>query len=342
MLAGDKADVMVVGDDDQTIYEWRGARPNYILKDFARVFNGKPMLDYCLSRSFRFGPLISQCAANVIACNTIRVQKPLVAHQADKPGSIQIYTGGRDSNRDLADQVQILIQQDQVPPMEIVVLARMYAQMDNLEAEFLTRHIPYRVDGREPFFKRKEIKALLDYIQLASQLERPLDEVASQCLMNVANKPSRMISRSALERMVSTARQARLSPRQMLEQVYSTGLNRWQCRPYQDLLEFLLEVQSRLTLADASELLAWMVDRLQYLHFFQRYYGNGETADEKANAVTHFIEFVKGLEVTPLGLTGGNPEAGHHPGKTGRGTNRVHHDLPDEGIGVRLCHRPIL
>ena len=60
LLAGSQADVMVVGDDDQTIYEWRGARPNYILNDFAEVFQNKPIQDYHLSRSFRFGPLIAQ------------------------------------------------------------------------------------------------------------------------------------------------------------------------------------------------------------------------------------------------------------------------------------------
>ena len=70
LLAGNNVDVMVVGDDDQTIYEWRGARPNYIIQDFPIIFDAKPVLDYQLSRSFRFGPLIAQCAANVIANNT--------------------------------------------------------------------------------------------------------------------------------------------------------------------------------------------------------------------------------------------------------------------------------
>ncbi len=139
LLAGDNADVMVVGDDDQTIYEWRGARPNYIIQDFPIIFDAKPVLDYQLSRSFRFGPLIAQCAANVIACNTNRVEKPLIAFQTAKSGHIHLLEGGYSSVKELAVQVQALVDMEQVPPKEIIVLARLYAQLDNLEAEFLTQ-----------------------------------------------------------------------------------------------------------------------------------------------------------------------------------------------------------
>ncbi len=304
LLAGDQADIMVVGDDDQTIYEWRGARPNYILKDFSTVFNNKPIKDYHLSRSFRFGPVIAQCAANVIACNTVRVEKPLIAFQAEKAGFIHVIRDGNDTHRELADQVVLLVKQDGVPPKEIIVLARMFAQMDSLEAEFLARGIPYKVIGQEPFFKRKEINALLDYIRLADQLYDPMDGPAGKWLLNIANKPSRMLSRIMLEKLVNTARQRRLSPHAMLEYATrdpSSGLNRWQTRPVSELQEFLTALRGELN-QEAGEVLTWMVDDLDYLAYFQKYYGNGETADEKANAVSHFIQHVTHLKTTPLAL----------------------------------------
>ena len=304
LLAGDQADVMVVGDDDQTIYEWRGARPNYILKDFATIFNARSVLDYRLSRSFRFGPVIAQCAANVIACNSMRVDKPLIAFQPDKNGFIQLFTGGNDSSKELADQVEILRKNPQNAAKEIVVLARMYAQMDALEVEFLTRRIPYKVDGQEPFFKRKEISALLDYIRLANHLQKPMDDEAGKWFLNIANKPSRMLSRTILEKLVSTARFRKLSPQAILERSAddsSLGLSRWQVKPLYALLDVLEALSGRLS-GDAGDVLAWLVDSLGYLAFFQKYYGNGETADEKANVVTHFIEHVKSLKTTPVEL----------------------------------------
>jgi len=295
---------MVVGDDDQTIYEWRGARPNYILKDFAVVFDNKPIQDYRLSRSFRFGPTIAQSAANVISCNTIRVEKPLIAFQTSKYGSIQIFKEGLESNKALTDEVQMLLEQEQISPQEIVVLSRMFCQMDALECEFLQRGIPYRVDGQEPFYKRKEIAALLDYIQLAEHFYTPMNDELGKKLLNVVNKPSRMISRSLIERMVSKAKYKKLSLKEILTEIYNNPeykLTGWQRNGIFELRDFLYLLQ-RMSTKDAGEVLTWMVDWLHYLEYFQKYYGSGETADEKANAVTHFIEFVKSQKLTPLQL----------------------------------------
>lgn len=158
LLTGNRADVMVVGDDDQTIYEWRGARPGYILRDFAKVFSNKPHIDYKLSHSFRFGPLIAQCAQNVISLNIERWQKPLIAHQTQKPAHIEIVF----DIHDLGYQLEKLIEECR-NPREIIVLARMYSQLSELEAECLRREIPYRVVERGPFFERREITVLLDY-----------------------------------------------------------------------------------------------------------------------------------------------------------------------------------
>ena len=144
-LASDQADVTVVGDDDQTIYEWRGARPNFIIQDFPEVFDNKPVQDYCLSRSFRFGPVIAQSAASLITRNTQRVKKPLVAHQINKHGFVHVFNGGYDATKELTEEVIALLEVDRVPHTNIIVLGRLFAQLDNLESEFLAKEIPFRV-----------------------------------------------------------------------------------------------------------------------------------------------------------------------------------------------------
>jgi DNA helicase-2/ATP-dependent DNA helicase PcrA len=206
LVAGEHADVMVVGDDDQTIYEWRGARPNYILEDFPEVFKDNPTRDYTLSRSFRFGPAIARRASRLISLNSRRLQKPLVAH-FDKPGFVQVYEGGFPATRALAEEVLSLVRVDRVLPEEVAVLARLYAQLDNLQAEFLAREIPFRVDGQEPFFKRGEVNALLDYLRLARGYDGPIGDRTRARLINVANKPSRLLSRALLGALLARARE---------------------------------------------------------------------------------------------------------------------------------------
>lgn len=307
LLAGSQADLMVVGDDDQCVYEWRGARPNYILHDFPLVFNNKPVRDYQLSRSFRFGPLISQTAANVIACNTSRVQKPLIAFQSGKPGFIHILANGFDSTKEITNQVLALMQGEGVPPSEIIVLARLYAQLENLEMEFLNRHIPYRIEGQEPFFKRSEIKSLLDYIRLARDYKLPLGEEGVKWLLNIANKPSRMLSRSLLSRLVSTAKYRQFSLERLFQMClsdHSIGLASWQVDKVLSLAEFLDVLHNRLQdpSVQAGDLLNWMVETLDYLAYFQDYYGQGENSDEKKHSVLGFIRYASQLRVHPIAL----------------------------------------
>ena len=307
LLAGNDADVMVVGDDDQTIYEWRGARPSYILQDFAKVFSNKTVLDYRLSRSFRFGPLIAQCASNVIACNSTRVAKPLIAFQSKRQSFVHIVSGDYSATKELTDQIVALVQVDKVPPAEVIVLARLFAQLDNLETEFLTRRIPYRVDGQQPFFKRQEINTLLDYIRLGMTYNKPITDQISGWLMNTANKPSRMLSRSLLSKVLSTAKYRRMSTHEALSsaaQDHAFGLNDWQAEKVSDLWIFLDILHEKLEddTIKAGPLLEWMVESLDYLAYFQDYYGKGEHADEKKFAVLNFIRYVSGLNVSPLTL----------------------------------------
>ena len=93
-VAGPDAEVMVVGDDDQTIYEFRGARPDYILRSFPERFPSRATRTYTLTYSFRFGPVIAQCADNVISYNADRHPKAVVAHDGRRQSHVAVVEGG--------------------------------------------------------------------------------------------------------------------------------------------------------------------------------------------------------------------------------------------------------
>lgn len=306
LLTDGKADVMAVGDDDQCIYEWRGARPNYIVRDFEKVFNLKPHSMYRLSHSFRFGPTIAHAASSLIHQNNKRVNKDVIAFQKDKPGFIEVYNGGYASNKSLVEQVESLIKAEGIVPQEIVILSRLYAQMDQLEAEFLSKHMPYRVEGHDPFFKRSEIKVMLDYIRLGKDFHEPLNEHITSLFLALANKPNRMLSRALLERLVFESRYLHLSLDRLLHNIlylYTFNLSRWQQDKLEEVWQLLTHMHSGIASDEsAHDLLENLVDQTGYLDSFLNYYGDGEHADGKIMAVKNFLEYVGYTRLTPLSL----------------------------------------
>lgn len=307
LLAGDKADVMVVGDDDQTIYEWRGARPSYILREFQTVFAGKPHTDYTLSRSFRFGPVIAQAAYNTISHNTTRVEKALVAHTAAQAAELHVIADGpeTDSNAELAAQIIRLVKDEHVPPAEIRVLVRTFSQLARLEAVFLARGVPYRVEGRQPFFERKENRTLLDYLRLALALDAPATQVTEDWLLSIANTPSRKLPRENLSQALRSARFHQGTPRQALAQLVDDPRSPLYASQQERVIELvaLLDTLRRRVTSEtgltAGNLLRWLVDTLHYLDHFAQYYGDGWESFDRQRAVRNFLDYAQGTGLPP-------------------------------------------
>ncbi|MFZ2878984.1 MAG: ATP-dependent helicase [Phototrophicaceae bacterium] len=307
LVAGDTADVMVVGDDDQTIYEWRGARPNYIIKEFGKAFSNKPVVDYTLSRTFRFGPVLAQASQNVISLNTARVEKRLIAHKISLHTGIDLQHNDAanqvDVNNELARQVKALVKQTN-DPANIAVLFRMYAQSIGLEAAFLANNIPYRVLGRAPFFKRREIEVLLDYLQVSIDLNTPVDDDACfKRLMSIVNVPNRQISRDHLDKARSWAGSRSLSS--FLDYVESSDdspLTRQSRQRMGELRTLLTRLNERIVTEsslNAGVLLQWLVKLIDYYEYFNNYYGSGEHSEDRKLAVATFCNYAESLAKTP-------------------------------------------
>ncbi len=154
---------MAVGDDDQTIYEWRGASPRFIL-EFAQRYQAKK---YLIRDTFRCPAPQVALAGRVIAQNQQREPKRL---------SLTRGFAGRVHLRmepHMPAQAQSLVSDiagllaEGRKPAEMVVLVRLYAQTPYLEQALIERQIPYRVVGSTPFYQRPEIQTLLAYLQLA-------------------------------------------------------------------------------------------------------------------------------------------------------------------------------
>jgi len=300
LLVGNNADIMLVGDDDQTIYEWRGARPEYILDLYKQTFKTKPFIDYTLSYSFRFGPVIAQCAENLIYLNKNRAKKTVISFHQNRFSNIilssELGEKNTDTNKQLAMQVPLLVRECE-DPKKVIVLARTFSQLSGLEIEFLNQHIPYRVIGREPFFKRREIAALTDYLAVVLRLHEILtpDDVAQ--IRSILNIPNRKLPKkhvlTVLESMMRQGKSVQDAFSYLVTENKSP-LSYSQIEKMQELfsvLKRLHEISSSTNPPPAAQLLENIINWTDYYSHFDNYYGIGEASEDRKRIIKKFLEY---------------------------------------------------
>lgn len=217
LLAGQRARVMVVGDDDQCIYEWQGARSAFIKRGFQTEFTTFPHATYKLTRSFRFGPAIAQIAANVIGHNTDRVEKDLVAADLLLPSTVTLDAealGG--GNPQAMARIEALLAEAQ-PPSSMAVLVRKYSQSFGVQGGLLERGIPFFVEGQRPWHELFPVRLALAYIDAAAALDAPLTETMVAHLVTLVNRPMRFVKQERFADVVREGVERCLTLRELLE-----------------------------------------------------------------------------------------------------------------------------
>ncbi|MDR2748214.1 MAG: UvrD-helicase domain-containing protein [Treponema sp.] len=197
-LAGPAAYICVVGDDDQSIYRFRGAEVRNIL-EFPERFQGADIIR--LPRNYRSTSAILRAAASVVARNRSRLGKELVAHREGGKKPVLSFLPDQDEEASFCASLIEASREGTAPARwsDWAVLYRTNAQSLSFETEFLHRGIPYRVVGSLKFYEREEIK---DALALLSFLVNPRDEIAFR---RVVNKPARGLGKATVDRIVEEA-----------------------------------------------------------------------------------------------------------------------------------------
>ena len=194
------ASVMAVGDDDQSIYAFRGARVGN-MADFVREFDVQHQIK--LEQNYRSYSNILDSANHLISHNSRRLGKNLRTTQgAGEP--VRVYEAATDlaEAQWMVDEIRQLVKNDGFARKEIAVLYRSNAQSRVIESQLFNASVPYRVYGGLRFFERAEIKHALAYLRL---LENPHDDTS---FLRVVNFPPRGIGARTLEVLQDAARQA--------------------------------------------------------------------------------------------------------------------------------------
>ncbi|MBP7351983.1 MAG: UvrD-helicase domain-containing protein [Comamonas sp.] len=192
--------VLAVGDDDQSIYAFRGARVGN-MTDFVREFDVQHQIK--LEQNYRSFSNILDCANALISHNSQRLGKNLRTNQGvGEPVRVHEAPTDLDEASWMVEEIRNLVRQDGVPRQEIAVLYRSNAQSRVIESKLFNAGVPYRVYGGLRFFERAEIKHALAYLRL---LENPHDDTS---FMRVVNFPARGIGARSVETLQETARAA--------------------------------------------------------------------------------------------------------------------------------------
>jgi DNA helicase-2/ATP-dependent DNA helicase PcrA len=190
-LARDHKSICVVGDDDQSIYAWRGAEISHIL-DFTRRWPGARVVK--LEENYRSTPEIIKAANQLIEHNARRHGKTLVAAgDHGVPPSIVQAQDEMDEARRIVGDIDNLFRERQCAPADAVILVRTGEQTRAYEQELRRKQIPYELVGSKSFFDRREVKDVMAFLRLL------VDHDDDLALARVANVPPRGISSGVIQ-----------------------------------------------------------------------------------------------------------------------------------------------
>jgi len=316
--SGEHNCIFAVGDDDQSIYAFRGARVGN-MHDLEHDFNVQSIVK--LEQNYRSHSNILDAANAIITHNRNRLGKNLWT-SAGKGEPIRVYQAYNDIDEAnfIVDEIKML-HAEGVDLNQIAMLYRSNAQSRVLEHALFTAGLPYRVYGGLRFFERAEIKHALAYLRL---IANPEDDTA---LLRVINFPTRGIGARSLEQLQESARQQSCSLWQAAVNKVGDGRPGKGIDGFVALIKQMQEEAIGLTLAEMAELASTLSGLRQY------YLGEKEgedriaNLDELVNAAVAFMNQDIGMQVDENGetqsmltqfLSHASLEAGEHQADAGR------------------------
>jgi DNA helicase II / ATP-dependent DNA helicase PcrA len=201
LLAQQRKNIACVGDDDQSIYSWRGAQVENILK-FEQDFPGAKVIR--LEQNYRSTPHILGAAGGVIAHNSGRLGKQLWTEldAGEKVRVLGVWDGPEEARR-VGEEIEAA-QRNGTSLDDIAILVRAQHQTREFEDRFIAIGLPYRIVGGFRFYERQEIRDALAYLRVVNQ---PADDLAFE---RIVNTPKRGLGDKAMARLHALARAERL------------------------------------------------------------------------------------------------------------------------------------
>ena len=293
ILAKEHQNICVVGDDDQSIYGWRGADIRNILefeKDYDNVHVVK------LEQNYRSTQIILDAANTVISNNIERKRKRLWSEKKDgELIKIQVAQDEIEESDFVADMIAKISREQNRSYKDFAVLYRANAQSRSVEDALNRSQIPYNIYGGTKFYERKEIKDLIAYLRV---IQNPQDDISIKRIINI---PRRGIGLRTIEKIEDRASLKQESIYSVLIDIETNSEISTKAR--NSISEFVDNVIGTLrTMREVypvSKLIEKVIESIDYYGYIDELYkGNKEEAEERKDNVKEFISVAMEFEQT--------------------------------------------
>ena len=277
--------ICCVGDDDQSIYSWRGADVTNLL-NFEKNFS-KPTI-IRLEQNYRSTKNILECASVLISKNHSRYGKELWSNN-NKGEKIFIrgFWQTKDESIFVSDEIEKLMIQ-KMPLSEIAILFRVAAHTRTFEDRFINLGLPYKIIGGLRFYERKEIKDVISYLRLINNFD---DNLAFERIINI---PKRGIGKTTLSRISAAARKKNLSMIEAATEIVQES----SIKVNLEIKEFIFKLNKWRKLKNEMshiELAQLILEDSKYIDYLEQEEKNSKNP-ENLNRLENIKEFIESLK----------------------------------------------
>jgi len=275
----------VVGDDDQSIYAWRGADVTHIL-NFKNDWPDAKVV--YLQDNYRSTAAILEMANRLIAYNTIRHDKRLIASRPPgKRPRIEQYKDEITESKSVVAQITQLIDNEHVQPRDIAILFRTNEQPRLFETELRKAKVPYVMLGSQSFFDRKEIRDLISYLKW---IEQPSDEVS---LLRVINTPPRGLGSKTVKTLIGRAVERGVPVWEVMQDPSAlTDLPVAARKGISQLAEVASNVRQRAENESLTDAMRTLLDQTAYADEISRNYEKTEEREARMSSIEEMINAI--------------------------------------------------
>ena len=273
-----------VGDDDQSIYAWRGANIDNII-NFPKEFNS-PVVR--LTKNYRSNSSILEAAACIISNNKNRLGKDLISFNKKIPDqkiNLNSFYSQEEESLWISDNISKKFEENN----SIGILVRLTAQMRSIEDKLIKYALPYEIIGGPRFFDRKEIKDILAYLKLANSFE---DDLSFERIINL---PKRGIGDQSVKIIIDNAREKKVSFFESLDSLsYENklpGSLKLKTKPFIDIIKKTSDLINKTNLEDIG---IFIIEESGYLKMLENE-KNKLKQVENESRIDNLKEFVNAL-----------------------------------------------